>query len=333
MDGLDIALTHFKKADSTWSYEVIKTETIPYQEAIYKELRKSSTLDSQHIATLDKQFGEWIAEQINTFVGHEEVNLLAIHGHTAIHKPKEGISIQLGSGSTIANSTGIPTVTEFRSLDVSIGGEGAPLVPFGDFNLFEEYDACLNLGGIANISYRDRKTAWDICPCNQVLNFFAQKLGYEYDPHGSLSRSGTFNESFLSEIEKFDFFSTKPPKSLPNNYLPFTLLDLIPPKDGLRSYCHFIACQLAHDLSFSKKSNQKILVTGGGAFNTNLMNEIKIALPDWKVTIPDATLISFKEAIIFAFLGLKRHLGEINVLSSVTGGRIDTSSGVIHFAK
>lgn len=327
MDGLDLAYVKIKNSTEGWQYKLIKSAVIPYPESLYNNLKISGTQSSHE--KLDLEFGQWIADCINQFrAGLDTPDLLGIHGHTIIHSPADHISWQLGDGATIASKTGIATVTGFRSLDVKNGGEGAPLVPYGDFHLFSEYDGCLNLGGIANISLKENKSAWDICPCNQVLNYFANKLGEAFDKDGEFARLGNFDSSFYVQISKLAYFHKPPPKSLPNNFIETNILERIEPKDGLHTYSHLVAEQVLNSLP--PKEGSKLLVTGGGAFNRFLIDLIRSKLKSWEVVVPDANLIEFKESLIFAFLALKRLRNEINTLASVTGASKDSSSGVIH---
>ena len=327
MDGLDLAYVHFTKTSDGWIFDLKKSEVIAYPEDLYDQLKDAINHDKTHKAKLDLRFGTWISNAINEFKKDlPDIDILGIHGHTVIHEPKNKVSWQLGDGQTIANRTGIPAVTDFRTLDVENNGQGAPLVPFGDFELFHEYDACLNLGGIANISVLETREAWDICPCNQVLNFFAQKLGKNFDYDGKLAKQGNFISSFYSEISSMSFFSVPPPKSLPNNFISNGTLDQVQPEDGLNTYCQFVADQIGASL----KGSGKLLVTGGGAFNGFLIEKIKESLESWSVVIPDQNLITFKESLVFAFLALRRFRNETNTLSSVTGASKDLSSGVIH---
>ncbi|WP_421763569.1 anhydro-N-acetylmuramic acid kinase [Ekhidna sp.] len=328
MDGLDIACIEFYK-NETWGFRLIDGNTFPYNEEIKIRLTESPNESKTTQNKLDDDFGIWIAEQINNFKENcDHIDLIAIHGHTVIHKPNEGISWQLGNGEIIAEKCKTLTITDFRSEDIRLGGQGAPLVPFGDFTLFEKYDACINLGGISNISLKASQTAWDICPCNQVLNFFAKKLGCPFDEGGELGRKGAFNQEFYNRLSAYDFFLKSPPKSLPNQYFEQEHLNQIDPYDGLHTYCHFIAKQIASNISQSE--NLKILITGGGAHNTFLIEQIKSEINNCAITIPDEKIIEFKEAIIFGFLGMKKLRGEPNILSSVTGASKDSSSGVIH---
>ena len=327
LDGLDLAHILFFLEGGKWQYEIKKSETIPYENEIHQRLKDSSNIEIEDQKRLDIDFGHWIGRQVGAFTSEiDSLDFAAIHGHTVVHKPVEGISWQLGRGDVIAQSIQIPTITDFRSEDVRLGGQGAPLVPFGDYELFQSFDACINLGGIANISLRSNRTAWDICPCNQVLNHFANQLGRPYDDQGQLALKGTLNEHFYQSISSDPYFVKPPPKSLPNNH--FDLEYSIDPYIGLYTYCQFIAEQTGRDINEVRPG--KMLLTGGGALNTFLVDQIKQALRDWEITVPEHTIIHFKEALVFAFLGLMRMRNEINTLASVTGASKDSSSGVIH---
>lgn len=329
MDGIDLAYMIFNLKNNEWNYRIEKCETIPYEAELFAALKNSITLSFKKQQALDVAFGNWISEKINIFkTDLGPVDLLGVHGHTVVHEPLKKISWQLGDGQTIATNSGTPTVTDFRTVDINHGGQGAPLVPFGDFQLFKEYDACLNLGGIANVSNKKKQTAWDICPCNQVLNFFSNQMGFPYDDDGMLARQGSFDKAFYELISSNAYFSVSPPKSLPNNYLSQTLLNSVKPMEGLHTYTHIIVDQIAKSLPDAM--DNKVLITGGGARNTFLIELLDKALNGWDVVVPDTQLIDFKESIVFAFLALKRFRNEINVHSSVTGASKDTSSGVIH---
>lgn len=334
MDGFDVALIKFFSQGNKWHFDLIACETIAYPELLLEKLQMApmATLDVQ--GKLDKELGIWFGNEISAFLkGKKEPDLLSIHGHTLVHKPKEGISWQLGDGKEIASITGIKTVTDFRTKDLTYGGEGAPLVPVGDFELFGQYDACLNLGGIANVSIRNKRTAGDICPCNQLLNHFARKLGVDYDHDGEHASNGKVDVEFVERLASIPYFDLPFPKSLPNQFIPEEILENIEPMAGLSSSCEFIATQVARSLYDLKIPSPKLLISGGGAFNSYLVNELRNKLPDWEVIIPSDDIVSFREAVIFGFLGMKRLIGEVNVLGSVTGATEDTSSGVIHLPK
>ena len=225
----------------------------------------------------------------------------------------------------------IPVVSDFRSQDVYLGGQGAPLVPFVDKVLFNSYDACLNLGGFSNISFdfKGRRVAFDVCPVNIVLNLWASKQGYDYDDQGSIARSGTVNTALLDQLNSLSFYKVAYPKSLGWEWVQEFILPLLNNSnlsdiDVLRTFTEHVAQQLVS--IFSQYSLQTVLVTGGGTYNTFLLYRIRELNPAVRFEI-DSNIIESKEAVAFAFLGLMRRLNQINVLSSVTGSVKDHCSG------
>jgi len=330
MDGIDLALVKFKNTDLI-DFTVEFAQTIAYPPEIFSLLSSAISKSKSIQNEIDELFGDWIAEQINTHFSSWKIDLVSVHGHTLIHDPIGGISWQLGNGQIIADKTGINCISNFRNKDISLGGQGAPLVPFGDFSLFEEYDACLNLGGIANISLKENKSAWDICPCNQVLNFYSKKLGFAFDKDGKFGRKGITDDFFLKELFTIKYFKEKPPKSLPNAFIDESILNSVSPLDGLASYYEFITQQVSFDLKGNISG--KMLITGGGAHNSFLVEKLKHAISGWIIIIPDEMIIDFKEAVIFAYLGLLKYKGKINTLASSTGASQDSSGGEINLPK
>ncbi len=330
MDGLDIACVSFSKG-SKWTFELLKCKSYHYDGEMRDRLTRvaSENLDQQK--EVDHLFGEWIAKRLLEF-GIENIDLIAVHGHTIVHKPKDGVSWQLGDGGRIADLVKTTVISDFRSLDVSIGGEGAPLVPMGDFELLSRYDACLNLGGIANVSVYGKRIAWDICPCNQVLNFFANKLGKDFDENGQMAREGKIDSHWEQIIASDPFYTLGPPKSLPNQFISSDALDSITPLDGLSTYTKFLSERIVEDISQYLPAGS-IITTGGGAFNSFLVETLNNKMNELNFIVPDSDLVEYKEAIVFGFLGVLRLRNEPNVLASVTGASRDTSSGIIHYPK
>jgi anhydro-N-acetylmuramic acid kinase len=213
-----------------------------------------------------------------------------------------------------------------------LGRQGAPLVPIGDRLLFSDFRYCLNLGGFANISYEDEndRIAYDICPVNIVLNHYVSKIGLEYDDKGQLASKGKINNQLLKKLNQLEFFSKKPPKSLGlewvnKNVFPSIESFNLQIEDILRTYVEHIAIQISKNL---EQKNSNVLVTGGGAYNKFLIERI-VDLSDSKIIIPNHELIEYKEALIFALLGVLRERKEINCLKSVTGAKKNHSSGKI----
>jgi anhydro-N-acetylmuramic acid kinase len=334
LDGLDICYVKFSK-DKNYSFEIIKADTIQYPEKWNVKLKNAFTSDARILSEMDIEYGAFLGEKVNEFIKRysiRQVDFVASHGHTIFHKPEEGITLQIGSGEQIAKKTDITTVCDFRTQDVKLGGQGAPLVPIGDELLFHNYDYCLNLGGFANVSYAKdgKRIAFDICPVNIVLNYYTRKIGLPYDDKGSLAVSGTINEGLLKALNELDFYKQNHPKSLGLEWVEafiFPLIDSygLETKDILRTYVEHVAYQIAKVI----QQDSTVLITGGGAFNSFLIERLEFYLQQ---QLPQASklLIDFKEALIFAFLGLLRLTDQINVLSSVTGAKKDHSSGAVY---
>jgi anhydro-N-acetylmuramic acid kinase len=336
LDGLDMAFCKFWQTNEDWHYEIKNAITIKYPDQWVRNLSSAHNLNKDELANLHKSFGEFLGMEVNRFLSHtEKSDLIASHGHTIMHEPEKGITFQLGDGQLIAKETGIPVVWDFRSGDVSLGGQGAPLVPVGDKLLFGEYKFCLNLGGFSNVSFDKNGTriAFDICPVNFVLNKIALELGFDYDKNGEIAASGNTNVALLYKLNGLPFYQMPSPKSLgrewvEKNFYPVLADFNIPLNDKLRTVSEHISHQLSAALENYPK--EKILVTGGGAYNEFLI-ELFRKKTRHQIVIPDSKLVNFKEAMVFAFLGLLRSLNIINCYASVTGATSDSCAGVISY--
>jgi len=331
LDGLDLVAVEFEFSGEKWKHKIIDAKTISYSETWAKKLRSAHLLSGSELLQVHNKYGKFLAGQITRFSKNFNAELIASHGHTIFHQPENRFTFQLGNGSVIAAETGITTVADFRQPDVALGGQGAPLVPAGDGLLFGQFDYCLNIGGFANISYEKsgQRIAFDICPANIILNHFAAKQGLPFDKDGLLGRNGKINPDLLVKLNSLDFYKKEPPKSLGREWIESEFLPIIDgfpgsDSDKLRTVYEHFAIQMA------KATNKpgKMLVTGGGAFNKFMIERLK-ELSVANIVIPDSETINFKEALIFAFLGVLRIRNEINCLASVTGARKDHSSGVI----
>ncbi|MGE8528361.1 anhydro-N-acetylmuramic acid kinase [Chryseobacterium rhizosphaerae] len=333
LDGLDICFAEFEKQD-TWTFKILKAETLPYSKEWENKLRSSIHLSAEDLLELHSEYGFYLGQQVKEFIRKyqlENISLIASHGHTVFHQPQKKFTLQIGDGRAIKLETGLPVVYDFRSQDVLMKGNGAPLVPIGDALLFSDYDACLNLGGFSNISLQlnGQRIAFDIAPVNIILNQLAQKLNLSFDENGNLAREGKINEELLSRLNSLDFYQQPHPKSLGvewcNEYV-FPMLENIETASLLATVTEHIAQQISNTIN--KNNIRNILFTGGGAYNTFLIEKIK-AKTTSEIIIPFKEIIDYKEALIFAFMGVLKMNSEINVLSSATGSTADHSSGII----
>jgi len=343
LDGLDIVYCRFWFENSKWEYELLKTNCMEYPYDLFSKLKNAKSLSGEELVRLDADYGKWIADVVNTFILREGIkpDFIASHGHTVFHQPENSITLQVGSGNEIFASCKVPVVCNFRQLDVALGGQGAPLVPIGDELLFGEYDFCLNLGGIANISTNrsGQRIAYDIVPVNIILNHQAERAGMSYDRGGELAAKGEIIEKLILQLESLSYYKTPFPKSLGSEWIDSNILSIKefcadPPENILRTYVEHITNRLSSDIiqlsSNSSSQTRKILVTGGGAWNTYLIHTLKKKLgKQFDVLVPKEDLVNYKEGLIFAFLGLLRIKNQNNCLASVTGASRDNSGGII----
>ena len=346
LDGLDIACCDFwEDKKGKWNYRVLATETVAYPKPLGDKLKNCTSLNAIELCFLDKELGEYFGKKVKEFkLKHTIAPLLvASHGHTVFHQPEKGLTLQIGDGHELMVHSESTVINDFRSLDVALGGQGAPLVPIGDKLLFEAYDFCINLGGIANISWDDEqrnRRAFDICACNMVLNLLANREKRHFDDRGRLAREGKLSLELLEKLNDLVYYKMEAPKSLGvewfrEHIIPLLNNEKLNTKDYLRSFSEHIAIQISQVLNElstkNKKKETKVLFTGGGTFNNFLIERIRNYTKESILfEIPEKETINFKEAVIFAFLGLLRHLGFNNVLSSVTNARVDSSGGTIY---
>jgi anhydro-N-acetylmuramic acid kinase len=337
MDGVDLACCDFLWDGNHWEYKIIEAETFPYGDELLRKLSQACTWNRSDIHELDLELGSYYARLINIFHRRWKLSpdIIASHGHTILHDPGRGITLQAGNGRIMADKTGITVINDFRIEDVAQGGQGAPLVPIGDRLLFHQYKACLNLGGFANISFENghgKRIAYDLCPANMALNSIAALEGLEFDRDGAMARKGRSDKKLFEKLNKLGYYAISYPKSLGrewflDQFLPLMRQSELSNADLMSTVLEHIALQISRGIKEVLPGS--LLITGGGALNKTLVER----LTDYttaSLAIPDEQLINYKEALIFALLGLLRLRGEINCLASVTGGRKDISAGTIH---
>ncbi len=334
LDGLDFCLSDFYFQNNQWNFTIIEATTFNYSKQWETKLKEAENLSGEKLIQLHFEYGKYIGDKAREFIDQFQLktDLIASHGHTIFHQIDKGFTFQLGHGASIAAASTLTTVSDFRSLDVALGGQGAPLVPFGEKALFPNHSIFMNFGGICNITFveGDKISAFDICPFNMVLNFICQKeFNTYFDKGGKISQSGKLNSELLKKLNALNYYHQKPPKSLGKEWVYKEVIPLlnesnVSPTDQLFTFSQHIADQIHKAISSTKK---EVLITGGGAKNQFILDLLQAK--KIKLQVPEEKIIDFKEALIFGFLGLKRFLNETNTLKSVTGSSKDNSGGTI----
>lgn len=336
LDGLDICAVTFDFDGDKWNYKIDFAESESYSKELKNSLATAQNMTALEYARLNSDYGLYIGQRVKAFMDKTgfKPEIIASHGQTIFHQPSIRFTAQIGSGAGIAAETGVDCVCDFRTTDVALYGQGAPLVPIGDRVLFSEYDYCLNMGGFSNISFNDgdSRSAYDISPVNYVLNHYTRQIGLEYDDQGKIARGGKICEDLLEKLNTLPFYTQKGPKSLGREWVESDIIPLIdtyklPLEDILATFCEHIAVQIGSNIKAGR-----VLLTGGGALNTFLVERMSARAPQCAYVVPDSLTINFKEALIFAFLGAL-YINDIpNCLSSVTGAKYNCIGGALYKA-
>ncbi|MFT4095252.1 MAG: anhydro-N-acetylmuramic acid kinase [Niabella sp.] len=342
LDGLDIVFTEILENGGKWSYEIIHADCIPYSEEWAGKLKNATSLSALDYQLLHTAYGHYLGNCVNEFISKYnlqfKVAVIASHGHTTFHLPAKRMTAQLGDGAAIAAATQLPVVTDLRAMDIAFGGQGAPIVPIGEQLFFNGYQYFLNIGGIANLSVKgDFYKAFDVCAANRVLNMLAREAGKDFDEGGALARKGQVSQALLNELNGLTYYTLPVPKSLANSFGTDTVYPLIKKhrlstRDALHTYTAHIVRQIKNAVMANKVETgaaQQLLVTGGGAFNSYLIERLQEALGNIQIVVPDEQLVQYKEALIMALIGVLRWREEYNVLSSVTGATRNSVGGAM----
>lgn len=331
LDGLDIAYCEFNEKKGEWTYAIKQAQTYLYDEEFKKKIRSMETCSAQEMARFSVELGSFFGIKAREFLDEHslDVDFVSSHGQTIFHRPDLHYTTQIGDLSALCSEVQHTTIGDFRSMDVALGGQGAPLVPIGDEILFSAYENCLNLGGFSNISLKKqgKRIAYDICPVNIVLNHLCEKLSLPFDDGGQIAASGNIDNNLLNQLNALPYYRKKKNKSLGKEWVVENIFPLLEKsnletKDLLATFTEHIAIQL------SKNITGRTLLTGGGVYNRFLVEKLKNYV-SYTIEIPEKTIIDYKEAMIFAFLGVLRTKKQVNCLASVTGASKDNCGGVI----
>lgn len=341
LDGIDLCEIEFHlDSHNKWTFEILQGHTIGYSSSWIERLKTAHLLCPAELEKLNEKYTVHLASVIIEFVNNNKIthiDAVCSHGHTVLHRPDLGYTLQIGNLPLLCDLIGLPVVCDFRVQDVALKGQGAPLVPIGDRFLFENYQACLNLGGFANISFespQQQRIAFDVCPVNVLLNAQASRLGRSYDKEGMWAREGKVDIALLEALNSLDFYVKHPPKSLGIEWVQQYINPIIDkaklsPKDVLATLCKHIAIQI--ELVTTNYGIKHVLVSGGGAHNKFLFEQISSWAKEVSFVKPNENIIEFKEAVIFGFLGVLRLRNQVNVLQSVTGASHDHCAGLLYY--
>lgn len=345
LDGLDICYVEFKYINGKWEYHIIRAEDEIYSNELKNQLATAQSMSALDYALLDSNYGIYLGERVKAFMERHGAtpHFIASHGSTVFHQPAIRFTTQIGSGAGIAAETGVDCICDFRTTDVALHGQGAPLVPIGDRNLFGDFDYCLNLGGFSNISSESFKVdvagnrvatrvAYDISPVNYVMNYYTRSIGKEYDEDGQMASAGILCVPLLDQLNNLPFYTKSGPKSLGREWVESEVIPLIDSyqlsmEDKLCTFCEHVAIQISKHIK-----GGRVLLTGGGAFNKFLVERMQANAPQCLYHIPDKQTINFKEALIFAFLGALYVADMPNCMSSVTGAKYNCIGGALYKA-
>lgn len=340
LDGIDLAYCRYFFENGRWNFELINAKTYSFNKEVAFAIKEAIERKAYSNKALDVRLGNYYAAIINRFTNENRItniDFVANHGQTIYHNPAEKITIQMGDGATIAQKTQLVCINNFRSADVELGGQGAPLVPIGDFHFYNDYNYCINLGGISNITVQNRNEvllAFDISPCNVLLNYYARQMGFKFDNDGLIGCTGSFNELLFNQLNENLYYHQQPPKSLDAQncidvFIPIIDNFSISIEDKLHTIYKHIAYQIRGVIEkYHQQKKEKVLISGGGALNQFLVESIKADLPI-EVFIPSNEIIEFKEAIIFGLLGVLKLNNSVNCLKVVTGAKRDNVGGEV----
>jgi anhydro-N-acetylmuramic acid kinase len=343
LDGLDLVFAALTEVRGKWTAEIRAAERKAYTMEWEEKLAGAVNLPARDYLLLHSEYGHYIGYAVKQFIADHQldhqVHFISSHGHTVFHMPSQKMTAQLGEGAAVAAVAGLPVISDLRAMDVALGGKGAPLVPIAEQLLFPDYHYRLNLGGNATISSDagGNFIAFDICPCNSILDAIAAALGKTFDEDGKLAAGGVTDNALLESLNGLAYYTQGYPKTLTNKFGTTTVLPLIQSEQlstqgKLNTYTQHIAKQIALAIApLQDGSEQKLLLTGGGAYNSYLVQCIREQLQSYNIEIitADTQTITFRTALMIALLGALRWRQEPNALASVTGAEKDSVGGAL----
>ena len=341
LDGIDVA---WLRTDGEARIEPGPWATYAYP-ADLREALRGVLGGAGPVAEVERALTFAHAEAVKRFLAEQRlaaaaIDLVGFHGHTILHRPKEGRTWQIGDGALLARETGIPVVNDFRSADVAAGGEGAPLVPLFHAALARSLArplAVLNLGGVANVTWIGADgavIAFDTGPGNAPIDdWIRRRAGQAMDEGGRIARSGRVDAAVLARLLAHPFFGRPPPKSLDRDEFGWRLVETLGPADGAATLTAFAAAAVARAARHFPAPARRWLVAGGGRHNQALMAALAEALGK---AVEPVEAVGWQgdalEAQAFAYLGVRSRRGLPLSLPSTTGVARPLTGGRYHAA-
>ena len=352
LDGVDAILVEIKDN----KYNPIKFVTLPYTEEFKKRIMKNladATAKLSEISSLNYELGYKFVDAIDlllkdTKYTYKDVDFVASHGQTIWHDPKgekcEGAvpsTFQIGEPSVISYKTGIKTVSNFRTMDVAAGGEGAPLVPYSEYLLYrsEEKNIVLqNIGGISNLTFLPKNCSieevfsFDTGPGNIMIDYFVKKyFNKPYDDKGAIASSGDVIIKLLEYLKQDEFLKMVPPKSTGREQYSVEFMEMLAEKFSFNAYdkkdivctfTYYTAYSIAYHYLNYLKDIDLVIINGGGSHNDYILNTIRELTNLQIITGEDFGINSdSKEALAFVVMGHQTLLGKPSNVKSVTGAK------------
>lgn len=355
LDGIDTAIVEIRGS----KIETLAHATIAWPDTTRRRILavSNSQCSTAEISRLNFELGALYARAVMALcrkhkIARESLELIGCHGQTIYHEGKGPIpnTLQIGEASVIAEQLGVPVVSDFRTMDIAAGGQGAPLVPFVDLLLFASAGhnrVALNIGGIANITILPRGAkpqavrAFDTGPGNMVIDQLVERMtggAIHFDRNGSIAARGHVNRALLDDLLRDDYFSVPPPKTAGREQYGHEFVDRFTAtglafEDLIATASVFTAATIASAIQRFAKSADEVVASGGGTHNRHLMSQLSAFLPGCRVTTTAAFGIDpdAKEAIAFAVLAYRTWRRQTGNLPSATGARRAAILGKVTF--
>lgn len=350
---LDLSCVVFKGSDDSdiWSHEVIASERVPYDEEQRERMLSAYNMSGLELIQLHIDFGHMIGTEVNEFIEKHNltgVQFVSSHGHTIFHKPGDSMTFQIGDGETIASHLTCLVITNFRTKDIALHGQGGSIMRVGEAHLFGEYNVFIDLAGFCFLSTEN--VSFAICPCNLLLHYLCdfKDCDIGQDNVGDLAKTGSVNKEFLDALNQVEYFSNDPPKLIDVDWFYTDIVPIInkfehiSDKDLLRTAIEHITQQISIAIKNFTESNDNdlvrvektALINGVGTDNAYLMEQMREKLDQYSLNLTivdvDNNTRIYKECIITAFIGLRSLLNLQNIDDAVTGADIPHISGSIH---